>query len=128
MFFIVHSQLNNVLIGYVCLYLPSILLTNIFFGYRPYFYTVTYYNIRQSIQAVSNGIVLCLVYWMLANEPCFFNSICCSAVVIMVVAKLYRLRELMAITLGIGLISARTVILNVNKGIGFEEQACLGVP
>lgn len=67
MFFIIHTQLKNVLIGYGCLYLPSILLINIFISYRPYFYTRTYYNIRQSIQAVGNGIVFCLVFWMLSN-------------------------------------------------------------
>jgi len=104
---------------YICLYLPSILLTNIFFGYRPHFYVTAYHNIRISIQSVGNGIVFCLVIWMLRQEGCFFNSICYSAVVIMVVAKLYKLRELFAITLGIFLISARTIILNVNKNIPF---------
>lgn len=49
------------------LYLPPILLANIFVGYRPYFFTPTYYNIRQSIQAVGNGIVFCLVYQMLSQ-------------------------------------------------------------
>jgi hypothetical protein len=44
----------------------------------------------------------------------------------MVVAKLYKLRELFAITLGIFLISARTIILNVNKNIPFDQQACQG--
>jgi chromate transport protein ChrA len=65
MFFIVHSQIKNVIIAYLCLYLPPILLVNIFITYRPYFYTRTYYNIRQSIQAVGNGIVFCLVIKML---------------------------------------------------------------
>lgn len=45
----------------------------------------------------------------------------------MVVAKLYRLRELFAITLGIFLISTRTIILNINKDIPFEVQACLPI-
>lgn len=125
MFFIVHNQIKNVIIAYFCLYLPPILLINIFIGYRTFFYSDTYYNIRQSIQAVGNGIVFCLVFWMLKEEECFFNSICYSAVVIMVVAKLYRLRELFAITLGIFLISIRTIILNVDKNISFEAQACL---
>ena len=112
-------------VGYLALYSPSLLLVNIFLGYRVHFFTRTYYNIRQSIQAVGNGIVFCLVYWMLSEEACFFNSICYSAVVIMVVAKLYKLRELFAITLGIFLISIRTIILNVNKNVPFEVQACL---
>lgn len=128
MFFIIHSQIKNDVIGYLCLYAPSILLTNIFIGYRPYFYTQTYYNIKLSIQAVGNGIVLCLVFWMLSNEGCFFNCVTYSAVVIVVVAKLYKLRELFAITLGILLISIRSIILNVNKGISFEEQACMSPP
>lgn len=67
MFFIIHTQINNVIIGYLCLYLPPILLANIFIGYRPHFFTRTYYNIRQSIQAVGNAIVFCLVYEMLRN-------------------------------------------------------------
>lgn len=67
MFFIIHTEIDHVVIGYGCLYLPTILLTNIFIGYRHYFYTFTYYNIRQSIQAVGNGIVFCLVIWMLRN-------------------------------------------------------------
>ncbi len=65
MFLMAESQLQQGFIGYMCLYLPSILLTNIFIGYRPYFFTSTYYNIRQSIQAAANGVVFCLVYWML---------------------------------------------------------------
>lgn len=115
------------LIAYACLYLPPILLVNIYISYRRHFFSRTYYNIRQSIQAVGNAIVFCLVFEMLSHEACFFNSICYSAVVIMVVAKLYRLRELFAITLGIFLISARTIILNINKNIPFEVQACLSI-
>jgi hypothetical protein len=60
MFFIDHKKVIDVLIGYVCLFLPSILLANIFIGYRPHFFSRTYYNIRQSIQAVGNGIVFLL--------------------------------------------------------------------
>lgn len=67
MFFIFHNQTNNVIIGYLCLYMPSIFLTNIFIGHRHRFYTKTYYNIRESIQAVGNGIVFSLVYVMLGN-------------------------------------------------------------
>lgn len=127
MFFIIHTQIQNAMIGYACLYLSPILLVNIYIAYRHHFFTRTYYNIRQSIQCVGNGLVFCLVFQMLSNQPCFFNSICYSAVVIMVVAKLYKLRQLFAITLGIFLISARTIILNINKNISFQQQACLDI-
>ena len=45
--------------------------------------------------------------------------------VIFAVAKLYGIREPAAISLGIFLISARSLILHVNKGVPLEEQACL---
>ena len=68
MFLIYHNEPLNALIAYFCLYLPSILICNIFIGYYSMFCSMTYFNIRLTIQAVSNGLVFSLVILMLKEE------------------------------------------------------------
>ena len=92
MFLIYHNDLLSAVVAYLCLYLPSILMCNIFIGYYSMFCSLTYFNIRLTIQAVSNGLVFYLVVWMLRQEKCFLNTVICASVVIFAVAKLYRAR------------------------------------
>lgn len=119
MYLIYHDDPLMAFIAYLCLYLPSILICNVFIGNYALFCTPTYYNIRMTMQAVSNGLVFFLVVWMLQHEGCFFTTVTFTSVVIFAVAKLYRLRELAAMSLGIFLVSARSIILYANKGIPF---------
>ena len=125
MFFIHHYDLVGAILGYLCLYLPSILICNVFIGNYSLFCTKAYYHIRQTMQSVSNALVLYLVIWMLKNEDCFFGTVVYASLVIFAVAKLYRTRELAAIALGIFLVSCRSIILYANKNIPFETQACI---
>jgi len=52
---------------YICLYLPSILLVCIYLGYREHFYSVIWDNSMKAMQAVSNGIILSMVGYILAE-------------------------------------------------------------
>ena len=65
MFLIYHNDPINAIAAYLCIYLPSILICNVFIGNYEQFCSATYFNIRQTIQAVSNGLVFFLAYWML---------------------------------------------------------------
>lgn len=58
-------SLTTFTLSYLSLYLPSILFMCIFLGYRKQFYTVIWDNSMKAIQAVSNGLILSTIGYML---------------------------------------------------------------
>jgi hypothetical protein len=103
-------------LSYVCLYLPTILFTCVYLGYRKNFYSIIWDNSMKAMQAVSNGLILSMIGYMLSEEHCNFNALLYAAVVILCVMKLYKLRELFSAFLGIFLILSRAGVLYLNKG------------
>jgi hypothetical protein len=55
------------LLTYLCLYLPSILIVCIYLGYRKHFYTVIWDNSMKAMQAVSNGMILSMIGYILVD-------------------------------------------------------------
>ena len=54
--------------SYLCLYLPSILFTCIYIGYRKQFHTVIWDNSMKAMQTVSNGLILSMIGYILVDE------------------------------------------------------------
>lgn len=54
-------------LSYLSLYLPTILFTCIYLGYRKYFYTIIWDNSLKAMQAVSNGLILSTIGFMLSE-------------------------------------------------------------
>lgn len=55
------------LLTYLCLYLPSILIACIYIGYRKYFYTAIWNDSLKAMQAVSNGLVLSMIFYVIID-------------------------------------------------------------
>ncbi len=55
------------LLSYLCLYLPSILLVCIYIGFRKNFYSVIWNDSLKAMQAVSNGLVLSMICYVLID-------------------------------------------------------------
>ena len=53
------------LLSYLSLYLPSILFMCIFIGYRKLFYSLIWDNSMKAMQAVSNGLILSTIGYLL---------------------------------------------------------------
>jgi hypothetical protein len=69
----------------------------------------------KAMQAVSNGLILSMIGYILVDEDCNFNSVLYAAIVIFCVMQLYNLRELTGAFLGIFLIFSRAGVLYLNK-------------
>ncbi len=110
---------------YLCLYLPSILLTSIYMGYRKNFYSAIWNDSLKAMQAVSNGMILSMICYVLIDENCNFGSVLYAAICIFCVVQLYNLREIVGALLGIFLIFSRAGVLYLNKGEPFEKFVCL---
>ncbi len=110
---------------YLCLYLPSILLVCIYIGYRKHFYSVIWNDSLKAMQAVSNGLILSMICYILIDENCSFGAVLYAAICIFCVVQLYNLREIFGALLGVFLIFSRAGVLNLNKGEPFEKFVCL---
>lgn len=53
-------------LSYLCLYLPTILFTCVYLGYRKKFYSIIWDNSMKAMQAVSNGLILSMIGYMLS--------------------------------------------------------------
>jgi hypothetical protein len=60
-------SIKTFLLSYLSLYLPTILLTCFYLGYRKQFYSIIWDNSLKAMQAVSNGIVIGMVGFMLSE-------------------------------------------------------------
>jgi hypothetical protein len=60
-------DLMSFILSYLSLYLPSILIICMFIGYRKYFYTVIWDNSLKAMQAVSNGLIISMIGFMLSE-------------------------------------------------------------
>jgi len=56
------------ILTYLCLYLPSILLVCIYLGYRKHFYSAIWSDSLKAMQAVSNGMILSMIFYVLIDE------------------------------------------------------------
>jgi hypothetical protein len=52
---------------YLCLYLPSILLVCVYLGYRKHFYSAIWNDSLKAMQAVSNGMILSMICYVLID-------------------------------------------------------------
>lgn len=110
---------------YLCLYLPSILLVCIYIGYRKKFYTVIWNDSLKAMQAVSNGLILSMICYVIIDETCSFGAVLYAAICIYCVMRLYNLREIVGALLGVFLIFSRAGVLYLNKNEPFEKFVCL---
>jgi hypothetical protein len=60
-------SLITFLLTYMSLYLPSILLVCIYLGFRKHFYTVIWNDSLKAMQAVSNGLILSMICYVLID-------------------------------------------------------------
>jgi len=109
-------DLITFVLTYLCLYLPSILLVCIYLGYRKNFYSAIWNDSLKAMQAVSNGMILSMICYVLIDEDCNFGSVLYAAICIFCVVQLYNLREIVGALLGIFLIFSRAGVLYLNKG------------
>lgn len=110
---------------YLCLYLPSILLVCIYIGYRKHFYTAIWNDSLKAMQAVSNGLILSMICYVIIDEKCSFGAVLYAAICIYCVIHLYNMRELSGAFLGVFLIFSRAGILYLNKNEPLEKFVCL---
>jgi len=67
------------------------------------------------MQAVSNGLILSMICYVIIDETCSFGAVLYAAICIYCVIHLYNLREIVGALLGVFLIFSRAGILYINK-------------
>lgn len=100
--------------SYLALHLPSLLLMCIYISYSSMFQSVTWKCISNSIQFVSNGLVLVTVVRMLQQETCHLHIIIFTSLLIFTITKQYKLYEFISALLGVFLVTSRTLVLHLS--------------
>lgn len=98
----------------------------IYSSYSDYFQSLVWRSINNTIQFVSNGLVLVTVVKMMQEEGCHFNLIIFTAVLIFTITKLYKLYEFVSALLGVFLVTSRAVVLNYSHKMPIDKFLCLG--
>lgn len=123
-----NNTIYTLILSYIALYLPSLLLLNIYFSLKHKINPSIWRILNELTTWLTKGLIMITIFRLVGEEVCHINIVFFTGIVIFAITRLYSLDELLSGVLGIFLVTSRVIALYLVHGKNMKNFVCMADP